>query len=140
MNLKNIRAISLAVQSLFYVAAGVNHFWHSRVYVAVMPDHYSHPHGLVLLSGAVEIVLGLGLMLKQTRRVSAFGLVGMLVVYFDVHVFMLSHPQRFPAIPYWVLEGRIPLQFLLIGWAAMYAGKRSIAKPEVYASGGVMKP
>lgn len=131
MNRKNVRSISLAVQSLFYVAAGINHFWHSRVYVAVMPDHYSHPYGLVLLSGAVEIVLGLGLMLKQTRRVSAFGLIGMLVVYFDVHVFMLGNPQRFPAIPFWVLEGRIPLQFLLIGWAANYVGKGSLAKPEV---------
>jgi uncharacterized membrane protein len=124
LNTKPIYVIGFITQSLFYIAAGVNHFWHSSVYVAVMPTHYTHLHALVWLSGAAEFIGGLGLLFDRTRRLAAFGLIAMLVVYFDVHIFMLSHPARFPLIPFWVLEVRIPLQFLLITWAAVYAAYR----------------
>ena len=36
----------LVTQSLFYAAGGINHFLHSRTYVAIMPPHYSHPLGM----------------------------------------------------------------------------------------------
>jgi uncharacterized membrane protein len=48
----------------------------------------------------------------------------MLVVFFDVHFFMLGHAARFPEVPVWVLWARIPLQFLLIGWALYFAWQR----------------
>ena len=110
----------LISQSLFYIAAGINHFWHKGFYLAIMPDHYSHPDALVQISGGAEILGGLGLLLPATRRVSAIGLASMLVLYFDVHLFMLRHPERFPQVPKWVLWGRLPLQFVLIAWALHY--------------------
>lgn len=113
--------LSLFAQSLFYLAAGGNHFWHGDLYRHIMPDHYSQPGDWVLLTGAAEILGGLGLLIPQTRRPAAFGIALMLAGYFDVHVFMLRHADRFPEIPRWVLEARIPLQFALIGWALRYA-------------------
>jgi len=86
-----------------------------------MPHHYSHPLALVGLSGVAEVFGGLGLLLPATRRFSAVGIALMLVVFFDVHVFMLRHPARFPEAPVWVLWVRIPLQFVLIAWALYYA-------------------
>ncbi len=86
-----------------------------------MPDHYSHPLALVKLSGVAEILGGLGLLLPATRRFSAVGIALMLVVFFDVHVFMLRHPGRFSEVPEWLLWARIPLQFVLIAWALYYA-------------------
>lgn len=91
--------LSLLAQSLFYVAAGVNHFWHEDFYRHIMPDHYSHPGDWVLLTGAAEILGGLGLLIPQTRRPAAFGIALMLAGYFDVHIFMLRHADRFPDIP-----------------------------------------
>jgi uncharacterized membrane protein len=111
---------SLIVQSLFYVASGINHFWHQNFYLHIMPDHYSHPLALVRLSGVAEIFGGLGLLLPATRRFSAVGIALMLVAFFDVHLFMLRHPARFPEAPAWVLWARIPLQFVLIAWALYY--------------------
>lgn len=112
---------SLIAQSFFYVASGINHFWHQNFYLHIMPDHYSHPLALVGLSGVAEVFGGLGLLLPATRRFSAVGIALMLVVFFDVHVFMLRHPARFPEAPVWVLWVRIPLQFVLIAWALYYA-------------------
>jgi uncharacterized membrane protein len=111
----------LIAQALFYVGSGINHFWHETFYLHIMPDHYAHPRALVELSGVVEILGGVGLLVPGTRRFSAVGIALMLVVFFDVHVFMLRHADRFPEVPAWVLWTRIPLQFALIAWALAYA-------------------
>jgi len=116
--------IGLLAQSLLYVASGINHFWHKGFYLRIMPDHYSDPEALVRLSGAAEILGGLGLLAPSTRRVSAAGIVLMLVVFLDVHQFMLRHPERFPEVPAWVLWARIPLQLVLIAWAWRYTHDR----------------
>ena len=73
---------SLVVQSVFYVASGVNHFWHPNFYLHIMPDHYAHPLTLVRASGVAEILGGLGLLTPVTRRFSAVGVAAMLVVFF----------------------------------------------------------
>lgn len=112
---------SLLFQSFFYVTSGINHFWHRSFYAGIMPDHYSHPDALVTISGAAEILGGIGLLVPSTRRVSALGIDAMLVVFMDVHQFMLRHPERFPKVPGWVLWGRLPLQAVLIAWAWHYA-------------------
>ena len=115
------RTVGLVTQSLFYVAAGINHFWHSKTYVAIMPPHYSDPLLLVQVSGAAEMLGGVGLMVPATRRLSAWGIIAMLVVYFDVHLYMAAHPERFAPLPAWAMYARLPLQFVLIAWAFAYA-------------------
>lgn len=114
----------LLTQALLYVAGGINHLWHPRLYVAIMPPHYRHPHGLVHLSGVAEILGGVGLLVPATRRFSAWGLIAMLVVYFDVHFYMAANPGRFAPIPKWALDLRIPLQLVLIAWAYVYTRKQ----------------
>ena len=81
----------LITQSILYVAGGINHLWHPGPYVRIMPPHYAHPLGLVQLSGLAEIAGGIGLLIPRTRRVSATGIIAMLLVYFDVHIFMAGH-------------------------------------------------
>jgi uncharacterized membrane protein len=120
----SLRRISLIAQSLFYVASGINHLWHPALYLQIMPDHYSHPATLVLLSGEAEILGGIGLLIPATRRVSAYGIMLILVVFLDVHQFMLRHPERFSQIPEWILWARIPLQFALIAWAWSFTRER----------------
>jgi uncharacterized membrane protein len=102
----------------------MNHFWHPQFYARIMPDHYLHPDALVGWSGVAEILGGIGLAIPTTRRLSSFGLALMLIVFLDVHVFMLRHPERFPPIPAWMLWARLPLQGVLIAWALYYAQNR----------------
>jgi uncharacterized membrane protein len=121
------RGVGLVAQSLLYVAAGVNHFWHSGTYVAIMPSRYSHPLGWVQFTGAAEILGGLGLWLPQTRRAAAWCIIAMLVGYFDVHIDMIRHAaDRFASIPLWVLYARLPLQIVLIAWAWVYTRSRPV--------------
>ena len=115
------RSAGLVAQSLLYVVAGINHFRSSATYVAIMPPHYSHPLAWVQFTGAAEILGGIGLLLPQTRRAAACGIIAMLIAYFDVHMYMVQHASdRFASIPLWALYGRLPLQFMLIYWAWVY--------------------
>lgn len=119
--MRPLRMASLVLQSLLYVAAGTNHVWHTATYTAIMPPHWSQPAAWVLITGALEVLGGIGLLVPQTRRWAAWGIIAMLVVYFDVHVYMLAHhADRFQAVPVWALWLRIPLQFVLIGWAWIF--------------------
>ena len=111
----------LVTQSLFYAAGGINHFAHSQTYVAVMPPHYGHLLGWVQFTGAAEIAGAVGLLIPRTRRAAAWGIIVMLVGYYDVHRYMLMHPDRFAAVPVWALYVRLPLQLVLIAWAGVYA-------------------
>jgi uncharacterized membrane protein len=121
--------LSLFAQSALYLCSGINHFWHESFYLRIMPDHYSNPAFPVQLSGVAEIAGGIGLLIPATRRVAALGIALMLFVFFDVHIFMLQHAERFSAIPLWILWARIPLQFALIGWALAYARNSGHSRP-----------
>lgn len=118
--------VGLYMQSGFYAIAGVNHLWHPRLYLAVMPPHYTHPAFWVAFTGVAEIAGAMGLLLPSTRRAAATGIVLMLLGYFDVHWYMLQHAHdRFAGMPYWALVGRLPLQIVLIAWAVVYARRSS---------------
>ena len=120
-----------------YIVAGIGHFVATRIYVGIMPDYLPDPRGLVLLSGGLEICGGVGLLVPQTRRFSAYGIAAMLVTYLPVHIWMIQHHRdRFASIPLWALWVRLPLQAVLIVWALRYAGPHregSLALPDITA-------
>jgi uncharacterized membrane protein len=118
------RRLSLLGQSTVYLLSGANHFLHASFYLRIMPDHYSHPLLLVHVSGIAELIGGMGLLVSRTRRFSAAGIALMLLVFLDVHVFMIRHAEQFPDVPVSLLWARIPLQLVLIAWALLYARRR----------------
>lgn len=103
-----------------YAAAGVNHFVNPDFYVGIMPPYLPWPLALVYLSGVAEVVLGLGVCVKPTQRVSAWLIVAMLVAFLPVHVHMLVNAEQFAGVPLWALWLRFPIQGLLIYWAYRY--------------------
>ncbi len=127
----NLYRIGLLAQSLLYIVAGTNHFWHTATYTVIMPPHYSSPDALVRVSGAAEVLGGMGLLVPCTRRAAAWGILVMLLVYFDVHIFMLQNASRFQLVPKWALAARLPLQFVLIYWAWIYARRAQDQTPRL---------
>ncbi|HEV8320402.1 MAG TPA: DoxX family membrane protein [Myxococcota bacterium] len=109
--------------TLFMVGSGINHFWAPGAYVAMMPAILPWPLGLVYVSGAFEILGGLGLILRATRRPAAVGLIALLLAVFPANVNMaVNHlPLAGHVLPAWALWARLPFQALFIVWAAWYA-------------------
>lgn len=103
-----------------YVVAGVMHFIFPKAYMRIMPRYLPNPKFLVYLSGIAEILLGIGLCFSETKDLSIYGIILMLLVFLWVHFYMLSSKKASAGIPKWFLLLRIPLQFGLMYWAYWY--------------------
>jgi uncharacterized membrane protein len=117
------RSILRWVLTVFMVAAGANHFVAPATYVGMMPPYLPAPLTLVYVSGVAEIFGGLGLIPRATRRLAAWGLIALFVAVFPANLHMALHhlPLGDRVVPAWALWARLPLQLVLIAWAALFA-------------------
>lgn len=114
--------------SAFYGVAGVMHFVAPKVYEQIVPPSVPRPLDLVYVSGIAEIVLGVGVLFPRTRRVSAWGLVALLLAVFPANVHMATADElSLEGVPAWAAEpprtllwARLPVQGLLALWAWWY--------------------
>ncbi len=112
--------VGRAMMGAVYVVAGVGHFVATRMYMGIMPDYLPAHRELVLLSGVAEIAGGVGVLVPQTQRAAAWGLVALLIAVMPANVWMVQHPERYPGVPVWAMWVRLPLQGVLIWWAWRY--------------------
>lgn len=110
-----------------YVVAGVLHFAVPDLYVQVVPPSLPRPLALVYLSGAAEVLLGVGVMYDGTRRYAAWGLIALLIAVFPANVYMATNDVTVEGLPRWMgspsdaaLWARLPLQAVLALWAWWY--------------------
>ena len=113
------------VMGAMYIVAGIGHFVVTRTYMHIMPDYLPAHRELVLISGAAEIAGGVGVMVPQTRRAAAWGIVALLVAVMPANIWMAQHPERYPGVPLWAIWMRLPLQLPLLWWAWRYTRQRS---------------
>jgi uncharacterized membrane protein len=112
------RSRSRRLLSLFFVAAGVNHFVNRRAYEAMVPPRLAgEARTVVDVSGVAEIVGGLAVLVPATRRLAGIWLVALLAAIFPANIYMARTPERFRKIPPWLLLARLPLQPLMMVWA-----------------------
>jgi uncharacterized membrane protein len=122
MNRDAVKTALRWVMTAFMTAAGVMHFVNPGAYVAMMPSALPAPLLLVQISGVAEIAGGLGLILPQTRRAAAWGLVALFIAVFPANVNMAVHhlPLDGKPVAPALLWARLPLQLVLIAWAYWY--------------------
>ena len=104
----------------FYIIAGIGHFVKPKWYLKVMPPFFPSHYTLVILSGVIEILLGIGLFFPLLKNSALVLIMAMLVLFLTVHVYMLTGKKAAAGIPLWILILRLPIQFLLIYWAYSY--------------------
>ena len=108
------------VMGVLYIAAGTLHFLLTPTYMRIMPRYLPAPRELVLLSGAAEMLGGLGVLLPATRRPAAWGLVLLLIAVFPANLTLVTDHARFPQVPLWAAWARLPLQLPFLYWAWRY--------------------
>jgi len=112
--------------ALFYFGSGIYHFRSPVTYLAAMPPYIPWPLAMIYISGAAEILGGIGLLIPngflfpRIRAAAAWGIVVLLVAISPVHIHMVVHPEKFAIIPLWFLWLRLPLQVALMAWAWVY--------------------
>lgn len=103
----------------FFISAGVAHFLIPKAFESMVPDYLPSPKALVQVSGVVEGVAGVATMVPRTRRAGRLLSIATLVGVFPANVNMALHPDKYK-VPggQAALVARLPLQGLLIWWAA----------------------
>ncbi len=110
----------LYIMAALYVFAGLMHFIKPKIYLRIMPPFLPFPKFLVASSGVIEILLGIGLCFSLTKNTSIYSIIIILVLFLVVHFYMLTSRKAAAGLPKWLLILRIPLQFVLMYWAASY--------------------
>ena len=110
-----MKKIALYAFCLFFAAAGVGHFLLDSFFIMAMPEWVPFRPSIVYISGIMEILLALGLFLKQTRERAGVLIAIFLVLVFPVNIYMALTPENFDLSPaaLWI---RLPLQLVLIWW------------------------
>jgi uncharacterized membrane protein len=102
---------------LFYITAGVTHFLSPEWFLQIVPPFLPAPLALVYLSGVAEIVVGVGVLLPQTRHYAALATVALLVAVYPANIYMAVGDVMGSELVQW---GRLPLQAVLVAWALWY--------------------
>jgi uncharacterized membrane protein len=117
--MRHARAALRSLLAVAMVGVGALHFVDPAPFVAIVPAWLPAPRALVLVSGAFEILGGVGLLVPRARRAASLGLVALYVAVFPANVNMaVNHLGLGDAeVPTWALWARLPLQLVLCAWA-----------------------
>ena len=104
--------------SLLYLLAGINHFYNPDFYIKIIPASFTAPEFMVAISGFIEIILAVLVLINGTRKIGSWLIVGMLVVFFFlIHIPMAIDYYHSGNPMLWLALVRLPVQALLIWWA-----------------------
>ena len=120
-----LKRIWLYAMALLYIAAGINHFVHSSLYLSIMPPWLPYQLQLVYISGLFEILLGILLLPKKTRPMAAWAIIILLVAIYPANIQMAINYYKTNNPGFWITIVRLPLQFVLIWWAYKYTRTRN---------------
>ncbi len=91
-----------------FLVAGVGHFAATGLFLKIMPPYLPLHRELVLISGAIEIALGVMLLIPRTSRLAAWGLVALLIAVFPANIYVYQHRDMFPVVPRFGLAALAP--------------------------------
>lgn len=86
----------------------------------MMPPYLPWPLFLVYLSGILEIILGIMVIVPKLTRIAGWGLITLLIAVFPANIHMALNPDLFPSISPIALWIRLPFQAVFIAWAYWY--------------------
>jgi len=102
---------------------GFLHLLNPGFFVAIIPAELPNPEWLNVISGLIEIVLGVYLLEPKTRVLAAWGTIALLIAVYPANVYMMLEnigpegPGTGNPVVNWV---RLPFQFLFGVWAWWY--------------------
>ena len=122
MKLSNLfKKISLIAICLLYIGAGINHFWHPKSYVDLIPPYFPNRILLNYFSGIAEIFSGILMIIPSTRKLAALLIIALLIVFIPAHIYWIQMHgciSKYLCTPEWFAWIRLfPFQFVLMWWA-----------------------
>ncbi len=111
--------VSQYLIAVMFILAGTLHFIKPGAYISIMPDYIPRHEAMVYISGAGEILGGVGMLVPDIRFWAAWGLIVLLIAVFPANIDMTLQAWRYQGWQSWYFGAmllRLPLQFVLIYW------------------------
>ena len=122
--MRRTREVMKWLFAILFALSGSNHFLHTPFYVSIVPSYLPWPTALVYISGAAEIMLAVMLLFPRTERLAAWGMIALTIAVTPANVQMAIHPEMYPHFSPALLWARLPMQFVILGWAYWFTRPR----------------
>ncbi len=106
------------VLSALLVGAGALHFVTPGSYERLIPPFLPAPRAWIYVSGVAEVVCGVLVAVRRTRRLGGLASAALLVAVFPGNLYMAFEPGD---LPRWAALARLPLQVPLVLWGLQVA-------------------
>ena len=88
--MRYIKLFSIYFMSIAYTYVGVRHFIDPDFFLAIMPNYLSMHLFFVYLTGMMEVVFGLLLAFRKTRKFASYGLIVLLLIVFPANIHLVE--------------------------------------------------
>ena len=88
MKLKKFKKITIYIISLLYINVGVQHFINPDFFITIVPPIIKWKVKAVIVSGFIEILLGILLLFKQSRKLASWGIILLLIAVFPANIYL----------------------------------------------------
>jgi uncharacterized membrane protein len=136
--LSSWKAAGLLAVVIMFLFTGATHFTPMKHdYAAMLPGFVPMKVSIIHLTGALQILGAVGLLVPRTRRLAGIGLILLLIAMFPANVNAALNDIPFgggPPTPLWL---RTPMQILfigMVGWTAVSARPQKAERPPIRAS------
>lgn len=102
--------------ALLFIVSGAYHFISVETYLGMMPAYVPYPRAAIYLSGAAEVLGGIGVLLPRWQKAAAWGLIVLLAALLPANLHLAINGWEAVSLPSWILWASVPLQFLLMAW------------------------
>ncbi|BAB76177.1 DoxX family protein [Anabaena sp. FACHB-709] len=115
------RELFRGILAVAIIIVGITHFLRPEQYARIVPPPFP-PFTSVYISGFLEILGGIGLMIPSVSVAAAWGLISLFIAVFPANIYMTLHNIPIDGIPHNQLlyVARLPFQAVLIAWAYLY--------------------
>ena len=139
--IKNYKSITILVMSLMYVFVGVKHFTDPQYFINITPPQIEYKSFAVYFTGLLEVLGGLLILNKKTRKAGAYILIFLLIIVFpaNIYLYLSEIPQQLLGISKTQALIRMPFQAPLIV-IAYWHSKENHPKRVAYFSAIIFLP
>ena len=90
-----IKLITVYAIAILYIVVGITHFTNPDFFIPLVPPSLIYIEELVFISGFVEVVMGLMLFFKRSRKLGAIITIILLFAVFPANIYLyLSNTPR----------------------------------------------
>ena len=114
--IKNYKLITVFVISFMYVFIGVKHFIVPQYFINITPPQLEYKSFAVYFTGVLEVLGGLLILNKKTRKIGAYLIIFLLIIVFpaNIYLYLYETPQQLLGISKTQALIRMPFQAPLI--------------------------